>query len=121
MRRLLSPLAVSLFSLFTAQPLFVRQLTCSDDGFFHIAKAVTLEALIRSGHFFGRWSPYMAHGFGYPYFNYYAPLAGLPTSAFVRERWGGPAGVAAAVVYLTAPYFAFDILCRAALAETFAL
>src|SRR3972149_2964783 len=150
MRRLLSPLAVPLFALFTAHPLLVHQLTCSDGCFFHIAKAVTLEALIRSGHFFGRWSPYMAHGFGYPYFNYYAPLAsyillalhnlgliypiafhvfliaciwlaGLATYAFVRELWGEAAGVAAAVVYLTAPYFAFDILYRAALAETFAL
>ena len=147
---LLAPLSVTLFALFTAQPLFVRQLTCSDDGFFHIAKAVSLEALIRAGHFFGRWSPQMAHGYGYPYFNYYGPLAsyllialhslgiiypaalhlflglsialaGLATYAFVREWWGDAAGVAAAVVYLTAPYLAFDVLYRAALAETFAL
>ncbi len=147
---LLAPLSVTLFALFTAQPLFVRQLTCSDDGFFHIAKAVNLEALIRAGHFFGRWSPQMAHGYGYPYFNYYGPLAsylliaihslgiiypaalhlflglcialaGLATYAFVREWWGDAAGVAAAVVYLTAPYLAFDVLYRAALAETFAL
>ncbi|MBI4316664.1 MAG: hypothetical protein HY679_12085 [Chloroflexi bacterium] len=147
---LLAPLSVTLFALFTAQPLFVRRLTCSDDGFFHIAKAVSLEALIRAGHFFGRWSPQMAHGYGYPYFNYYGPLAsyllialhslgliypaalhlflglcialaGLATYAFVREWWGDAAGVAAAVVYLTAPYLAFDVLYRAALAETFAL
>lgn len=150
MRRLLPPITVTAFALFAAQPLFVRQLTCSDDGFFHINKAVALEQLIRAGHWFGRWSPQMAHGFGYPYFNYYGPLAsyvliavhnlgfiypvafhillglciwlaGLAAYAFVREWWGEAAGVAAAVMYLTAPYLAFDILYRGALAETFAL
>ncbi|MEK7276029.1 MAG: hypothetical protein AAB427_01655, partial [Chloroflexota bacterium] len=137
-------------ALFTAQPLFVRQLTCSDDGAFHIGRAAALEILIEAGHFFPRWSPHMAHGYGYPFFNYYAPLssylfvlahklgfiyplafslclglsiwlAGLATYAFVRDLWGEPAGVAAAVVYLTAPYAAYDVLFRGNLAETFAL
>src|SRR5258708_15203197 len=75
MRRFVPPLIVSLFVLFAAQPLFVDQLTCSDDSAFHIGRAVNLEALIRAGHYFPRWSPYMAHGFGYPFFNYYAPLS----------------------------------------------
>lgn len=150
MRRYFAPLAVTLFALFAAQPLFVSRLTCSDDGVFHINKAVTLEALIRSGHFFSRWSPHMAHGYGYPYFNYYGPLAsyvliaihslgfiypvafhlllglciwlaGMGAYLFVREWWGEAAGLAAAAVYLTAPYLAFDVLFRGALAETFAL
>jgi hypothetical protein len=133
---------------------------CSDDGFYHINKAIVLEHVIRDGHFFGRWMPQMAHGYGFPHFNYYAPLAsyvliglhnlgliypvafhlflflcvwlaGVGTYWFVREwcprrsasgvREGEAAGLAAAVVYMTAPYLAFDIMIRGALAETFAL
>ena len=150
MRRFAPVIIVTLFALLTAQPLFVRQLTCSDDNFFALTRAVTLEQLIRDGHIFSRWSPHMAHGYGYPFFNYYGPLvsfllvalhtlgfiyptalhilfglcilgAGLGAYAFAREWWGEAGGVAAAIVYLTAPYLAFDILFRAALAETLAL
>jgi len=150
LERFIPALTTFAFALVVAQPLFVRMMTCSDDGFFHLAKAVSLEQLIHSGHFFGRWSPVMAHGFGYPYFNYYGPLpsylliglhslgfiyptalhlslflciwlTGLATYALVREWWGSAAGAAAAIVYMTAPYLAFDVMVRGALAETFAL
>ncbi|MBI3240954.1 MAG: hypothetical protein HYZ49_01510 [Chloroflexi bacterium] len=150
MRRFLPILVVSLFALFTAQPLFVRQLTCSDDNPFALARAVNLEQLIRDGHIFSRWSPHMAHGYGFPFYNYYGALssfalvaihslgfiyptalhilfglciwgAGLGAYAFAREWWGEAGGVVAAVLYLTAPYLAFDILFRGALAETLAL
>lgn len=150
MRRYLPPLVVSLFALFAAQPLFVYQLTCSDDSAFHIGRAVNLEGLLDAGHYFPRWAPDMAHGLGYPFFNYYAPLtsyllvllhkvgfiyptalyiafglslwlAGLATYALARDWFGEAAGVAAAVVYLSAPYFAYDILFRGNLAESFAL
>jgi uncharacterized membrane protein len=148
--RLIAPAAITLFALFAAQPLFVNQLTCSDDSAFHIGRAVNLEALIDTGHFFPRWSPYMAHGYGYPFFNYYAPLtsylmvalhkigfiytvafhialflciwsAGLATYLLARDWWGEAGGTVAAVAYLTAPYFAYDILFRGNLAESFAL
>jgi hypothetical protein len=150
MNRFVPVIAITLFALLSAIPLIANQTTCSDDGFFHIAKAVTLEQMIRDGQPFGRWSPEMAHGFGYPYFNYYAPLpsyiliaihslgftypialhiffalciwiAGLATYFFVRDWMNDAAGVAASVVYMTAPYLAFDILFRSALAESFAL
>lgn len=150
MKRFTPVIIITLFAFFSAIPLITDQTTCSDDGFFHIAKAVTLEQMIRDGQPFGRWSPEMAHGFGYPYFNYYAPLpsyiliaihslgfiypvalhiffalciwiAGLATYFFVRDWMNNAAGVAASVVYMTAPYFAFDILFRSALAESFAL
>jgi len=150
MRRFLPILVVALFALFTAQPLFVSQLTCSDDNFFALTRAITLEQMISAGHAFSRWSPYMAHGYGFPFFNFYGPLsslllaaihslgfiyptalhilfglcllgAGLGAYAFAREWWGDAGGVVAAVAYLTAPYLAFDILFRAALAETVAL
>ena len=150
LRSVLPYLALLGFALFTAQPLLRPEMICSDDGPFHIHKAIVLEQVIRAGHFFGRWMPQMAHGFGFPHFNYYAPLAsylliglhdlgliypaafylflflcvwlaGVGTYWFVREWWGDAAGLAAAVVYMTAPYLAFDIMIRGALAETFAL
>ena len=150
MRRFVPIIVITLFAFLSAIPLLTNQTTCSDDGFFHTAKAVTLEQMIRDGQPFGRWSPEMAHGFGYPYFNYYAPLpsyiliaihslgfiypvalhiffalciwiAGLATYFFVRDWMNDAAGVAASVVYMTAPYLAFDILFRSALAESFAL
>ncbi len=150
MRRFAPLLIITAFALLTAQPLFVRQLTCSDDNSFALTRAVTLEQLIRDGHIFSRWSPHMAHGYGFPFYNYYGALstfalvavhslgfvyptalhilfglcilgAGLGAYAFAREWWGDAGGVAAAVVYLTAPYLAFDILFRAALAESLAL
>jgi hypothetical protein len=94
--------------------------------------------------------PGMAHGFGYPHFNYYAPLAsyvlialhtlgliypaafnlflflcvwlaGLATYALVQEWWGPAAGLVAAILYLTAPYLGFDVMVRGALAEVFGL
>ncbi len=143
-------LALLGFALFAAQPLLRPEMICSDDGFFHINKALVLEQVIRAGHFFGRWMPQMAHGYGFPHFNYYAPLAsyvliglhtlgliypaafhlflflclwlvGIGTYWFVREWWSHAAGLAAAVVYMTAPYLAFDSMIRGALAETFAL
>ncbi|MFQ5409388.1 MAG: hypothetical protein ACE5FI_13325, partial [Anaerolineales bacterium] len=149
LRRTLAPISVVLYSLIPLSPLFERRMTCSDDGIFHIYKAVGLEAVVQLGHWLPRWSPHMAHGYGYPLYNFYAPLAsylmigwhalgliypvalhltlglsivlaGLAMFALVRDWWGEAAGLGAAVVYLTAPYLGFDVLYRGALAETVA-
>lgn len=138
------------FTLVVVQPLWREQMLCNDDGFYHINKALVLEEVLLAGHFPARWMPQMAWGYGYPHFNYYAPLAslgliglhqmgltyplafylllsacvwlaGVGTFRFVREWWGEAAGLVAGVAYLTAPYFAFDIVIRGALAETVAL
>jgi len=138
------------FTLVVVQPLWQAQMLCTDDGFYHINKALVLEETLLAGHFPARWMPQMAWGYGYPHFNYYAPLAsfgliglhqlgftyplafhlllslcvwlaGVGMFRFVREWWGETAGLAAGVAYLTAPYFAFDIVIRGALAETVAL
>ena len=102
------------------------EMTCSNDGVFHIHKAVALEAALRLGDWYPRWEPHMAHGYGYPLFNFYAPLgsyllvalhqlgliyplalnlalamcvlaAGLGAFAAAREWYGTWAGVAAGV------------------------
>ncbi len=149
-RRALPQITVVLFGVVSASPLMKMYMTCSDDGIFHIHKALGLEALIKLGHWFPRWSPHMAHGFGYPLYNFYAPLSsyvlagihnlgpiyplalhialgmcitlsGLVVFYLVRDYWGPWSGLAAAVVYQTSPYMAFNVLFRGALAETMAL
>ncbi len=142
-------LSVAIFALVVASPLARGLGTCTDDAALHITRAVEIERLIRLGHFFPRWAPDLAHGFGYPLFNYYAPLsayvvvlfhqlgvnfsialhltffvallaAGLAAFVLGRDLWGERAGLVAAAGYVSAPYFAFDILYRGALAESFA-
>ena len=149
-RRTLPQLTVVLFGVVLASPLMKGFMTCSDDGVFHIHKALGLETLIKLGHWFPRWTPHMAHGFGYPLYNFYAPLSsyllagihslgpiyplalhialamciifsGLAVFYLVRDFWGPWSGLAAAVVYQTSPYLAFNVLFRGALAETMAL
>ena len=149
-RRSLPQITVLFFGLLSIWPLLQTRTTCSDDGIFHIHKALGLEAAIQLGHWFPRWSPHMAHGFGYPLYNFYAPLgsymlaglhalgfiyplalhiafamcillSGMAVFTLVRDWWGPWAGLAAAVVYQTSPYMAFNVLFRGALAETLAL
>lgn len=138
------------YTLVVIQPLWQNLLLCADDSFFHMGKAALLEEVLRAGYLPARWMPQMAQGFGYPHFNYYAPLAsfgliglhqlgltyplalhvllslcvwlaGVGAFRFVREWWGEAAGLVAGVAYLAAPYLAFDIVIRGALAETMAL
>lgn len=145
-----SPIAIlTLFAIPLAQPLAHGWLTCTDDGLAHILRGIEIKRLIDLGHWLARWAPDLAHGYGYPLFNYYAPLsgyvlagvhalglnfsaalhatfaiallgAGLAAYALGRDLWGEAAGVVAGVGYMSAPYFAFDMLFRGALAETFA-
>ncbi len=141
--------ALAALTLAAALPLLKAGVPCTDDGAFHLHRAVALGRLLADGHLFPRWSPDMAQGYGYPFFNFYAPLSsygvaalhglGLAypaalTAAFVgalglaataafwlgRRLWGPAAGLASAAVYLFSPYLAYDILYRGNLAETFA-
>ncbi len=104
------------------------------DAELHIYRTAELAHLLRAGAVYPRWAPDFYFGYGYPIFNYYAPLVyylaagltflpvvnvvlavklvfvlGLVVSgwgmyAFVRDRWGVRPGVLAAVSYLFAPY-----------------
>ncbi len=139
-------LALAVLATTAAIPLLRDGFPCTDDLSFHLYRAVELGSLINLGHFFPRWSPHMALGYGYPFYDFYAPLssyglvllnfAGLayPTALklafilviwlagcgaylFVSEIWGIPAGLAAGAAYVFAPYLAYDILFRGNLAE----
>lgn len=107
------------------------------DAELHIFRLAELSFLLRGGEFYPRWAPNFYHGYGYPIFNYYAPLTyylGFPIDllpwadavdavksifvlgmllsgfgfyGFVRDNWGRPAGFVAAAVFLYAPYIQY--------------
>jgi hypothetical protein len=105
-----------------------------NDAELHIFRLAELSTLLRGGEFYPRWAPNFYHGYGYPIFNYYAPLtyylgflfdilprldpvagvkavfilgilfAALGMYGFVRDNWGRRAGYVAAAVFIYAPY-----------------
>lgn len=107
------------------------------DAELHIFRLAELAYLVQGGELYPRWAPNFYHGYGYPIFNYYAPLSyylglpvallpgldavdgvkfvfvlGLLAAAFgsyglVRDQWGRPAGYIAAAAYLYAPYIQY--------------
>jgi hypothetical protein len=107
------------------------------DAELHIFRLHELSHLVRGGELYPRWAPNFYHGYGYPLFNYYAPLtyylglaielwpwfdavdgvkavfvlglllAGLAMYGFVRDHWGRGAGFVAAVSYLYSPYILY--------------
>lgn len=104
------------------------------DAELHVYRLAELGRLVAAGEIYPRWAPNFYFGYGYPIFNYYAPLsyyAGLPvaltpwwdavdgvravfilglllgalgTFGFVRAHWGQSAGLVAAAAYSFAPY-----------------
>lgn len=125
-------LAISLIALW---PWLSRaSLPQETDAELHIFRLAELSYLIKHGEFYPRWAPNFFRGYGYPIFNYYAPLtyylgllyellprvdavagikfvfvlgtvlAAVGTYGFVRDSWGRRAGYVATAVYLYAPY-----------------
>src|SRR3712207_5820218 len=72
-------LAIGLVSALSAQPLF-GCLPQGHDSLIHLYRLVELDHLLRQGLFFPRWMPDLVYGYGYPLFNFYAPL-----SAYLSE------------------------------------
>ncbi|MFO7540294.1 MAG: 6-pyruvoyl-tetrahydropterin synthase-related protein [Chloroflexota bacterium] len=140
LRRRLDPgyLLVLLIALIAIWPFISRaSLPQETDAELHIFRLMELGYLVAGGEWYPRWAPDFYHGYGYPIFNYYAPLAyyaGLPLErlpwfdavigvkfvfvvglllaavgvyGFVRDNWGRPAGYVATAVYLYAPYVQF--------------
>ena len=68
-------LALAVLASAAAIPLIRDSFPCTDDLSFHLYRAVELGSLVRLGHFFPRWSPHMALGYGYPFYDFYAPLS----------------------------------------------
>jgi hypothetical protein len=131
-------LVVLVICLLAIWPFISRPgLPTATDAELHVFRLAELSRLVRGGVIYPRWAPNFYYGYGYPIFNYYAPLAyyialpfellpGLgPVAAvkiifilgllaagtgmygFVRDIWGRPAGLVAAAAFVYAPYIQF--------------
>ncbi|HSM58514.1 MAG TPA: DUF6541 family protein [Candidatus Sulfomarinibacteraceae bacterium] len=104
------------------------------DAELHVFRLAELSRLVRGGELYPRWAPNFYFGYGYPIFNYYAPLAyylGLPFEllprvdavaavkvifvlapvagalgvyGFVRDHWSRSAAYVASAAFVYAPY-----------------
>ena len=119
-------------------PFISRQgLPQETDVELHIYRLAELSRLVRAGELFSRWAPNFYYGYGYPIFNYYAPLtyylglgfdfmpvlgpvhavkalliigligAGIGMYGYMRQLWGRAAGLVSAAAYVYAPYILF--------------
>jgi uncharacterized membrane protein len=139
---------VLIFSFWAVKPLFVS-------GFFpihdntQIARVFEMGKVLGSGVFPVRFVPDLGYGYGYPIFNYYAPLAYYVGAIFTflgfdaliatklmmfvgivlagvfmyflaREFFGEYGGVLSALFYIFAPYHAVNIYVRGDVAEFWA-
>jgi hypothetical protein len=122
-------------SLLAAWPFVLRaSLPRETDAELHVFRAAELGYALRAGALYPRWAPDFYYGYGYPIFNYYAPLtyylanllsllipgaivfgvravfvlgflcAGLGTYGAGHRLWGARGGLIAAACYLFAPY-----------------
>jgi hypothetical protein len=141
----------ALIGLLAAWPFLTRPgLPTLTDAQHHVYRTFELIAAWRQGVPYLRWAPDFFYGFGYPVFNYYAPLTYFLAGAygalwgpvagvkfvfvlsavigpaglylFVRDRWSPAAGVVAAAAFALAPYVAYmDPQARGAAPEALAL
>lgn len=140
LRRGIDPgfLVVLLICLLAVWPFISRpSLPEGTDAELHIFRLHELSYLVRGGEFYPRWAPDFYHGYGYPIFNYYAPLtyylalplelmprvdavlaskavlvggmflAGLGLYGYVRDNWGRRAGYVGATFYVYSPYLQY--------------
>lgn len=69
--------------LFAAAPFLSRGgLPHQTDAELHVYRAAELGHIIREGVLYARWAPNLYLGYGYPIFNYYAPLTYYLSNAF---------------------------------------
>lgn len=124
-------------------------------GFFpmhddtQVARVFEMGKALKNGMFPVRWVLDLGYGYGYPIFNFYAPLAyyiggffsllgfdalsatkimmglgivmaGIFMYFFSREIWGKLGGIVSGLFYLYVPYHALDIYVRGDVAEFWA-
>ncbi|MBE2200408.1 MAG: hypothetical protein IAE79_17465 [Anaerolinea sp.] len=112
------------------------------DSPFLLQRLQQLETAVRDGHFPVRWMPDANYGYGYPFYNYYAPLSIYVTAVFrligfsytqsiqlsqlaafllaavgmfrLARRWWGDewAGLLTAVAYTVAPFHMVNVYVR---------
>src|SRR5258708_11735567 len=55
-------------------PLLPPGIPSTADGPLHLIRGVEFDTVLRTGVLYPRWAPDLAYGYGYPLFNFYAPL-----------------------------------------------
>lgn len=141
-------LVVFFLSFWAIQPLFTP-------GFFpihddtQVARVFEMGKALKDGMFPVRWVADLGYGYGYPIFNFYAPLpyyvggvlvavrvdpliatkimigvgvvlAGIFMYFFAKSLWGELGGVVSALFYIYAPYHAVNMYVRGAVGELWA-
>jgi len=145
MRRLFSVFFVLLVGIAAALPLTAQgYFPMHDDT--QIARVVEMGRSLKEGQFPVRWVSNLGYGYGYPIFNFYAPLPyyfggalyalGVPAIVATKIMFGVgvivpglvlaallgfPAGIISGTLYLLAPYHAVQIFVRGAVGEYWSL
>lgn len=137
-----------ILSFIAIKPLFYS-------GYFPIHDSLQVERIyqmseaLRDGHFPVRWVKDLGYGYGYPLFNFYAPLpyyvgavfkilgfsliasakimfgigivlAGISMYFFGKKIWGTWGGILSAILYQYLPYHAVQIYVRGSVGEYWA-
>ena len=148
LKRYIGIFAVILLSFWAIQPFFIP-------GFFpmhddtQVARVFEMGKVLKDGIFPVRFVPDLGYGYGYPLFNFYAPLAYYVGGVFMllgfdallaakimmalgvilagvfmyfltREFFGELGGIISGLFYVYAPYHAIDIYVRGDVAEFWA-
>ena len=148
MKKIISLIIVIILSLGIIRALFLP-------GYFPMhddtqpSRIYEMSQALRQGQFPVRWVPDLGYGFGYPLFNFYAPLpyyvgsvfnlfgidaitsakimfavgavlAGISMFLLISELFGTLPAITAAVLYMYAPYHAVNIFVRGAVGEYYA-
>jgi hypothetical protein len=133
-------------TLVVSWPLFGSDWFQTHERTWYPMRVFALDRMLGGGATTLRWSSDLYQGYGYPFFNFYPPLTFLAAEGFhllglaipdalkavlvfatfvqqvfvyrlVRDLWGRPAGLVAAVAYAMAPYRIANVFWRGALAE----
>jgi hypothetical protein len=139
-------LFVALLCGVAVQSFLTGRFPSSADGKLHLYRLIELDHALRNGYLFPRWSPDLVYGYGFPLFNYYAPLpyylgsafhligisyqvatqmtfvalivlAGWAAYRWIEEVFGPTAGIVGAAAYVYAPYMGHVSVHRGALGE----
>lgn len=118
-RRTFFYLAVVAIALVAARPLFFGENLLLNtrgggDSPFLLQRVQQLVVALADGHFPARWMPDAAYGYGYPFFNYYAPLSIYVAALFRFMGFSFVRAIQLAQIagFLLAAWAAFELAAR---------
>jgi uncharacterized membrane protein len=146
--RFLPVIAVLGLSYLAVKPLFIPGFYTMHDN-TQVQRVYEMTKSLHDGLFPVRWVSDLGYGYGYPIFNFYAPLAyylgsfinilgasplvatkfmiglgivlaGVFMFFFAEAFWGKTGGLISALLYLYSPYHALDLYVRGDVAELYA-